>query len=80
MTVKVLRMNRSSNTTLSKKAVASRLYNVNLKEGEKYYLCALLLHLHRARNFDNIRRIVDELCPTPREACLKISILAKIEL
>ena len=55
--------------------VIGRMYTVGIKDGEKYYLRLLLLHVKGATSFESLRTIDDIVCPTFQEACKRRGLL-----
>ncbi|XP_057310488.1 uncharacterized protein LOC130648452 [Hydractinia symbiolongicarpus] len=55
--------------------IISRMYSSNPKEGERFYLRVLLLHVPGATSFEFLRTFNDHLYPTFREACLARGLL-----
>ena len=51
-------------------SVVSRIYSVSPREGERFYLRLLLLHVRGATNFADLRTVDGVECATFREACL----------
>ncbi|XP_066910494.1 uncharacterized protein [Clytia hemisphaerica] len=56
--------------------VISRMYNAGIREGERYFLRVLLLHVPGATSFEYLRTFDGEIYPTFREACLARGLLA----
>ncbi|XP_066920182.1 uncharacterized protein [Clytia hemisphaerica] len=56
--------------------VISRMYNAGIREGERYFLRVLLLHVPGATSFEYLRTFDGEVYPTFREACLARGLLA----
>ncbi|XP_066934760.1 uncharacterized protein [Clytia hemisphaerica] len=56
--------------------VISRMYNASIREGERYFLRVLLLHVPGATSFEYLRTFDGEIYPTFREACLARGLLA----
>lgn len=49
--------------------VVGRIYTVSTREGDRYYLCTLLLHFAGSTSFGDIRTVDAGVYPTYREAC-----------
>lgn len=60
--------------------IVSRLCTASPKEGERYYLQRLLLHVLGAKCCEDICTIDVEVCATIRKACSKRGLLADDEL
>ncbi|XP_066916947.1 uncharacterized protein [Clytia hemisphaerica] len=56
--------------------VISRMYNASIREGERYFLRVLLLHVPGATSFEYLTTFDGEIYPTFREACLARGLLA----
>eukprot|EP00111_Clytia_hemisphaerica_P007544 TCONS_00021908-protein len=56
--------------------VISRMYNASIREGERYFLRVLLLHVPGATSFEFLKTFDGVLYPTFREACLARGLLA----
>lgn len=59
--------------------MGSFTYTVNRKEGQKHYLCTLLLCVRRAKRLDHICRVDGEFCLSFRGACGKKDLSADDE-
>ena len=55
--------------------IISRMYSASPKEGERFYLRVLLLHLPGATSFDFLKTYNGQLFPSFREACLARGLL-----
>lgn len=56
--------------------VVSRLYVVSAREGQRFYLWTLMLHVRGATTFDEIRRVNGVEYHSFREACKAHGLLA----
>ena len=50
--------------------IISRMYSVSPKEGERFYLRMLLLHVPGARNYDDLKTINGVTVETFHDACV----------
>jgi len=57
--------------------VVSRIYTVSPREGERYFLRMLLLHVKGATSYRNIRTVDGEECESFRQACNRLGLLAQ---
>ncbi len=53
-----------------------RMYTVSPREGERHFLCLLLLHITGAKSFVDTRTVDGEECSAFRQACSAIGLLA----
>ena len=56
--------------------VIARIYNVNIKHGEIYYVRLLLLHVRGATSFENLRTVNGIVYETFLEACRDLNLLS----
>ena len=55
--------------------LVSRMYNASVREGERFYLRVLLLHVPGATSFENLRTFNGVIHPSFREACVARGLL-----
>ncbi|XP_066923007.1 uncharacterized protein, partial [Clytia hemisphaerica] len=55
--------------------LVSRMYNASVREGERFYLRVLLLHVAGATSFEELRTFDGVLHPSFREACIARGLL-----
>ena len=56
--------------------IVSRMYNASIREGERYFLRVLLLHVPGATSFEYLRTVNGIVYRSYREACLALGLLA----
>jgi hypothetical protein len=61
-------------------SVIGRMYSVNVKDSERYFLRTLLLHVHGATSFEYLRTVDGVICSTFREAAKKRGLLLDDEV
>ncbi len=60
----------------SGETIIGRMYTVSPREGERYFLRLLLLHVTGAKSFVDMRTVDGEVCSSFRQACSRRRLLA----
>ncbi len=65
-----------NNFEVSGETIMGRMYTMSPREGERYFLRLLLLHVTGAKSFVDMRTVDGEVCSSFRQACSRRGLLA----